>query len=174
VVRTVGDPAALAPAMRATIHALDGSAPVSEVQTMERVVAEATGQSRFYLVLLGTFAAVALVLAGVGIYGVMSHAVSRRAREIGIRMALGAERSEVIRMVIWQGMFSALFGLALGLVAALGLTRLLANLLYSVKPADPGTFVIASVALALVALGASYIPARRAARVDPMVALRYE
>jgi predicted permease len=174
VVRTVGDPAALAPAMRATIHALDRSAPVSEVQTMERVVAEATGQSRFYLVLLGTFAAVALVLAGVGIYGVMSHVVSRRAREIGIRMALGAERSEVIRMVIWQGMFSALFGLAVGLVAALGLTRLLANLLYSVKPADPGTFVIASVALALVALGASYIPARRAARVDPMVALRYE
>lgn len=174
VVRTGGDPAALAPAIRATIHSLDRSAPVSEVQTMERVVAEATGQSRFYLVLLGTFAAVALMLAGVGIYGVMSYAVSRRAREIGIRMALGAERREVIRMVIWQGMFSALFGLAVGLAAALGLTRLLANLLYSVKPADPGTFVIASVALALVALGASYIPARRAARVDPMVALRYE
>lgn len=174
VVRSDGDPASLAPAIRATVHSLDRSAPVSEVQTMERVVAEATGQSRFYLVLLGTFAAVALALAGVGIYGVMSYSVSRRAREIGIRMALGAERREVIRMVIQQGMVSALLGLAVGLVAALGLTRLLANLLYSVKPADPGTFVIASAALAVVALGASYIPARRAAKVDPMVALRYE
>jgi putative ABC transport system permease protein len=141
---------------------------------MERVVAEATGQSRFYLILLGTFAVVALVLAGVGIYGVMSYSVSRRSREIGIRMALGAERREVVRMVIWQGMLSAVIGLAVGLVAAFGLTRLLGDLLYSVKPADPVTLIIASVALALVAFGASYIPARRAAKVDPMVALRYE
>jgi predicted permease len=174
VVRTDGDPAAIAPAIRAAVHSLDRNVPVSEVQTMEHVVAEATGQSRFYLILLGTFAVVALVLAGVGIYGVMSYSVSRRSREIGIRMALGAEQREVVRMVIWQGMLSALLGLAVGLVAAFGLTRLLGNLLYSVKPADPGTFVIASVALALVAFGASYIPARRAAKVDPIVALRYE
>jgi putative ABC transport system permease protein len=174
VVRTVGDPAVVAPAIRAEVHSLDRNVPVSDVQTMERVVAEATGQSRFYLILLGTFAVVALVLAGVGIYGVMSYSVSRRSREIGIRMALGAERREVVRMVIWQGMLSAVIGLAVGLVAAFGLTRLLGDLLYSVKPADPVTLIIASVALALVAFGASYIPARRAAKVDPMVALRYE
>jgi putative ABC transport system permease protein len=174
VVRANGDPSALAPAIQAAVHSVDRNVPVSEVQTMEHVAAAATGLSRFYLVLLGTFAAVALALAGVGIYGVMSYSVSRRVREIGIRMALGAERREVIRMVIRQGMLSALFGLAVGLVAAWGLTRLLGNVLYSVRPADPEAFVFASAALALVAFGASYIPARRAARVDPIVALRYE
>ncbi len=174
VVRANGDPAVMAPAIRAAVHSVDQNVPISEVQTMEHVAAAATGLSRFYLILLGAFAAVALVLAGVGIYGVMSYSVSRRIREIGIRMALGAERREVIRMVIRQGMLSALFGLGAGMVGAWGMTRLLANLLYNVKPTDPGTFVFASTVLALVAFGASYIPARRAARVDPMVALRYE
>lgn len=174
VMRTNSDPADLAPAIRASVHSLDKNVPLSEVQTMEHVVAESNGQSRFFLVLLGIFAAVALVLAGVGIYGVMSYSVSRRTHEIGIRVALGAERRQVLRLVIWQGMLSALSGLVVGLVAALGLTRLLANLLYGVKPSDPGTFVIASAALVMVAFGASSIPAWRATKVDPMAALRYE
>ena len=174
VVRSSSDPAAAATAVRAAVHSLDKNVPVSEVQTMERVVAESTSQSRFYVVLLGAFAVVAVLLAGVGIYGVMSYSVSRRAREIGIRMALGAERRQVMSLMIGQGMLAAWLGLAVGLLAALGLTRLLASLLYSVKPADPETFVIAAVALVFVAFAANYFPARRAAKVDPIMALRCE
>ena len=174
VVRTDLDPAALAPAIRGAIHSLDRNIPLSEIQTMDHVVSEANGQSRFYLVLLGAFATVALVLAGVGIYGVMSYSVSRRTHEIGIRMALGARGRDVLKLVVFQGIVQALAGVAVGLAGALALSRLMAGLLYGTRPTDPATFAAVVSVLSAVAVAASYIPARRAAKVDPMVALRYE
>lgn len=174
VARIAGDPSALAPAIESEVRSLDRDVVVSQVQTMEQVVADSTAQPRFYLLLLGTFAAVALVLAAVGIYGVMSYSVSRRTHEIGIRMALGAERRDVLRLVVGQGMVLALTGAAAGLLGALGLTRLMASLLYGVQPNDPATFLAVTIVLCLVALAANYIPARRATKIDPMVALRYE
>jgi putative ABC transport system permease protein len=174
VVRTGLDPVALAPAIRGAIHSLDANIPLSEIQTMDHVVAEANGQSRFYLILLGAFATVALVLAGVGIYGVMSYSVSRRTHEIGVRMALGAQGRDVLRLVVFQGIIQALAGVTVGLVGALALSRLMGGLLYGTQPTDPATFAAVVVVLSGVAIAASYIPARRAAKVDPMVALRYE
>jgi putative ABC transport system permease protein len=174
VIRTSGDPATLAPAIRGAIHSLNRDTPISELQTMEHVVAQATGESRFYLVLLGVFAAVALALAGVGIYGVMSHSVSRRRREIGIRMALGAQGRDVLRLIVFHGMVLASAGVAAGLVGALLLTRLMSGLLYGTGSTDPATFAAAVLLLAAVAVAATYLPARRAAKADPMVALRCE
>lgn len=174
VVRTTGDPASLASTVQAAIHSVDRNVPIAEVQTMEQVVTEATGESRFYLTLLGTFACVALILAGVGIYGVMSYSVSRRIHEMGIRMALGAQREDVLKLVVWHGVVLAIAGIAVGLAGALALTRLMSGLLYGTKPADPATFAAAVAVLGLVAIVSSYIPARRASKVDPMVALRYE
>jgi len=141
---------------------------------MDQVVTKATGESRFYLTLLGAFACVALVLAAVGIYGVMSYSVSRRIHEMGIRMALGAQREDVLKLVVWHGVVLAIAGIAVGMAGALALTRLMSGLLYATKPADPATFAAAVVVLGLVAIVSSYIPARRAAKVDPMTALRYE
>lgn len=174
VVRTADNPSNLNSEIQATIHSIDRNVPISEVQTMDEVVAKATGDSRFYLTLLGAFACVALVLAAVGIYGVMSYSVSRRIREIGIRVALGAEKDDVLKLVILQGMVLAISGIGIGLAGALALTRLMSGLLYGTKPADPVTFAAAVLVLALVAMVSSYIPARRAAKVDPIVALRYE
>jgi putative ABC transport system permease protein len=139
---------------------------------MERVVAEATGQTRFYLVLLGAFAAVALLLAGVGIYGVMSHSVSCRIHEIGIRMALGAQSGDVLKLVVFREMVPAF--VAVGVAGALALTRLMSNFLYRTQPTDPLTFVAAVLVLAGVAVAAIFLPAKRAVSVDPMAALRYE
>jgi putative ABC transport system permease protein len=174
VVRTSRDPAALAPTLRSEIHALDENVTVSQVQTMEQVVADATAEPLFYLLLLGTFAAVALTLAAVGIYGVMSYSVSRRTHEIGVRMALGAKRSDVLKLVTGQGMALALAGTAAGSLGALSLARLMSSLLYGVRPTDPLTFAVVTAVLAGAALLACYIPARRAANVHPMVALRNE
>src|ERR1041385_5078180 len=174
VVRTTGDPANLSSEVQAAIHSIDRNVPISEIQTMEQVVTKATGESRFYLTLLGAFACVALVLAAVGIYGVMSYSVSRRIHEMGIRMALGAQREDVLKLVVWHGVLLAIAGIAVGMAGALALTRLMSGLLYGTKPADPATFITAVVVLGLVAIVSSYIPARRAAKVDPMVALRYE
>ncbi len=174
VVHTSRDAASLAPEVQTAIHSLDRNAPISEVQTMEQVVGKATGESRFYLTLLGAFACVALILAAVGIYGVMSYSVSRRIHEIGIRMALGAQRDDVLRLVVWQGVILAISGVAVGLAGALALTRLMSGLLYGTKPTDPVTYVVVVFVLCVVAIASSYIPARRAAKVDPMVALRYE
>ena len=174
VVHTSRDAASLAPEVQTAIHSLDRNAPISEVQTMEQVVGKATGESRFYLTLLGAFACVALILAAVGIYGVMSYSVSRRIHEIGIRMALGAQRDDVLRLVVWQGVILAISGVAVGLAGALALTRLMSGLLYGTKPTDPVTYVAVVFVLGVVAIASSYIPARRAAKVDPMLALRYE
>ena len=174
VIRTGSNPAAAAPAIRGAVHSLDKNVPLSEVQTIDEVVAEATAQSRFYVVLLGAFAVVALVLAGVGIYGVMSYSVSRRTREIGIRMALGAQRRDVLELIVLHGMAPALAGVAAGVAGGLALTRLMSSLLFSTPPSDPLTFGAVVVMLSGVAVAASYWPARRASGVDPMVALRCE
>lgn len=174
VVRTAGDAAAQTAAVENAIRSQDKTVTISEVQTMEEVVAETNAQPRFYLYLLAAFAAVALVLAAVGIYGVMSHSVSRRTHELAVRMALGAQREEVMRMVVRESMLLALVGGAVGLVGALALSPLMKSLLYGVRATDPATLAIAAGVLGVVALMASYIPARRTTKVDPIVALRYE
>jgi putative ABC transport system permease protein len=174
VVRTADAPAALAPTLRATVWSFDRNLTVSDVITMDDVVSEATAGPRFYLVLLGTFAGVALALAAVGIYGVMSYTVARRRHELGIRMALGATAGHVRRLVVRQGMTLAGAGAFVGLIAALGLARLMGALLYSVRPTDAVTFVLVPVVLVGVALAACALPAGRAARIEPVTALRHD
>jgi predicted permease len=174
VVRTSGDPAALAASVKRTVWSFDRNLPISEVVTMDRVVADATAEPRFEMLLLGVFAAIALLLAAVGIYGVMSYSVSRRTHEIGIRISLGASRADVLRMVVRQGMVQALAGTAAGVAGALLLSRLMAGMLYGVRPTDPATFAAVGIALGLAALAATGVPARGATRIDPMVALRHE
>jgi putative ABC transport system permease protein len=174
VVRAAGDAAAQSAAIQNAIHSLDRNVTVSEIETMDAVVADANAQPRFYLYLLAAFAAVALVLAALGIYGVMSHSVSRRTHEMAVRMALGAQRSEVMRLVVGESMLLAVAGGVVGLVGALALTPMMKSLLYGVRAGDPLTLGTVVVLLGTVALLASYIPARRATKVDPMVALRYE
>ncbi|HMJ06366.1 MAG TPA: ABC transporter permease [Chthoniobacterales bacterium] len=174
IVRTAVDPSSLATAVRNQIWAIDKDQPVSDIRTMDEIVAEAVARQRFSMLLLGVFAVLALVLAAVGIYGVMSYTVAQRTREIGIRMALGAQRSDVLKMTIGQGLRLVLTGLTVGLIAALLLTRVMASLLFGVSATDPLTFAAIACILLAVALIASYIPALRAMRVDPMVALRYQ
>jgi putative ABC transport system permease protein len=153
---------------------VDRDLPVYRVTTMERMVADSLAQRRFSMFLFGVFAALALVLAVVGLYGVMSYAVAQRTHEIGLRMALGAQGRDVLRMIIGQGMTLVAVGLGLGLLGALMLTRVMSSLLYGVSATDPLTYAGIALLLAAVAFLASYIPARRATKVDPMVALRYE
>ncbi|HKW97000.1 MAG TPA: ABC transporter permease [Bryobacteraceae bacterium] len=174
LIRTAGDPMTAAPIVRQAVHALDKDLPVYHVTTMDQQLAGATSRTRFNAVLLGMFAALALVLASVGIYGVVAHSVAARTREIGIRMALGADTCDVRRLVVGDGLLVALAGIAAGIPAALAATRLLTSFLYDTRPGDPLTFVAASLVLAAVAALASYIPARRATKIDPLVALRYE
>ena len=166
------NPAAFTTPIIRAIREIDRNVPISNVQTMSSVANQATAESRFYLVLLGAFAAIALTLAAVGIYGVMSYSVTRRTHEIGIRIALGAEQGTVLRFIVRQGMTVALVGAGVGLVAAFALTRLMGRLLFGVGPTDPTTFAVVTTTLCAVALAASYLPARRATRVDPLTALR--
>ncbi|MGH9842434.1 MAG: ABC transporter permease, partial [Blastocatellia bacterium] len=174
VVRTAGGPAAMSNAVRQAFRAVDKDSPISNVQTLQKVWADSTARQRFGTWLLGLFAALALGLAGIGIYGVMSYAVAERRHEIGIRMALGARGADVLRLVLRHGMKLALPGIALGLLSALALTRLMESLLFNVSATDPLTFALIALLLAGVALVACYLPARRATKVDPMVALRCE
>jgi putative ABC transport system permease protein len=174
VVRTAANPLALERAVRAQVAQVDPQRAVFEFRSMEQVLGEALATQRFILLLLSTFAATALALASIGVYGVMSYTVEERTQEIGIRLALGAGGADVLRMVMWRGMSLCGVGLALGLAAAYGLTRLMASLLFEVKPTDPPTFASVALALAAVAALATWIPARRAMRVDPIVALRYQ
>jgi putative ABC transport system permease protein len=173
-VRMPGDPLGIAPGTRKLISAIDPTQPVYDVATLEQALSESIAPRRFNLFLLGTFASAALLMALVGIYGVIAYSVTQRTREIGIRMALGAQRHEVVRMVVRQGMGIALTGIVTGLAAALALTRLMSSLLYDVSPNDPPTFAIVAITLAATALLASWGPALKAALVDPLVALRSE
>ncbi len=174
VVRTASEPLGLVSSVRRVVQSADREVPVTQVITGDQIVSHSVASRRFSMALLGLFAAVALLMAAIGIYGVISYSVTQRTHEIGIRMALGAERTRVLRLIMSQGMVLALAGVGIGIAGALGLSRLLAGMLYAVKSNDPATFVVVSVVLTAVALLASYIPARRATRVDPMVALRYE
>jgi putative ABC transport system permease protein len=161
-------------AVRGQVWAVDKDQPISNIQTMERLMAKSVAPRRFNLLLLGVFALVGLALACVGLYGVMSYTVTQRTREIGVRMAMGAQRGDVLRLVIREGMKLAFIGALLGLGGALALTRLLKTLLFGVSATDPLTFIVITAALIIVALLACWIPARRAASLDPLVSLRVE
>ncbi len=168
------DPASLSASVRRAVQETDKNQPVFNIRTMRQIVDESVAQQRLLMLLLGVFALLAVVLAVVGLYGVMSYVVQMRTHEIGLRMALGAQRRDVLRMVIGQGMILTIVGIAIGLIAAFALTRVMVSLLYGVSATDPVTFVLVPALLAFVALAANYIPARRATKVDPMTALRYE
>ena len=173
-IRTTGVSSGLVGELKSQIWSVDNQIPVSDVHTMEELLSVSIAQQRFNMFLLGLFAAFALILAAVGIYGAMSYSATQRTHEIGIRTALGAQRRDVLRLVMNEGAKIALFGIIIGSAGALALTRLMASLLFEVTPTDPATFAAVAILLALVTLAACYIPARRAMRVDPMVALRYE
>jgi putative ABC transport system permease protein len=173
-IRTSNDPSALNAAIQREIMAVDGQLPISKIRTMEQVVSESTARQNFNMLLLSIFAGLALLLAAIGIYGLMSYTVEQRTQEIGIRMALGAGRGDMLKLIVRQGMLLAGIGVAIGLAAAFGLTRLLASLLFGVKTTDPATYAAVALVLITVALFASYVPARRATKIDPLIALRYE
>src|SRR5205809_2267209 len=174
VVRTNVEPLSLAAAVRNAIWAVDKDQPVSNLRSMDEIVSEAVARQRFSMLLLGIFAALAMVLAAVGIYVVMSYSIAQRTREIGLRIALGAQKSDVLKMILRQGLRFVAAGLAIGLAASFALTRVMASLLFGISATDPATFVSISLMLIAVALLASYIPAVRAMKIDPMLALRYQ
>ncbi|HEY8409843.1 MAG TPA: FtsX-like permease family protein, partial [Pyrinomonadaceae bacterium] len=171
VIRTVGDPAAFATTLRREVQALDKDQPIYNVRTMDDVVMNSLGTRRVSMQLFTVFAIAALLLATIGIYGVMAYSVTQRTQEIGIRMALGAQRGDVLRLVVKQGMILAAIGVVTGLIGAFGLTRVMASLLFNVRPDDPATFLAISLLLVAVAFLACYLPARRAAKLDPVIAL---
>jgi len=174
VVRTESDPTAVMGYVRRAVAEIDSREVVYNVRTMDEVVSSSFAARRLSMILLSVFAGLALVLACVGIYGVISYLVGQRTHEIGVRVALGAQRTDVLRLVIGHGLRMALIGVAVGTAAALGLTRLMANQLFGVSAHDPLTFAGVAILLMSVAVAACYVPARRATRVDPMVALRCE
>lgn len=174
VIRTHGDPLSLVPAMREQVKAIDPDQPIAAIKTMDEWIDQSTSTPRYRTTLLAMFAALAMILAATGIYGVMSYSVAQRTHEIGVRMALGAQRLDVLRLVVRQGMLLVLVGVGIGLFGAYWLTRVMASLLFGVTAKDPLTFVAVAALLSVVALLACYIPARRAMKVDPLVALRYE
>jgi len=174
IVQTAGDPSTLSPAIQREIQSVDSQLAASKVRSMDQVISESSARQNFNMLLLTIFAALALLLAAIGIYGLMSYTVEQRTQEIGIRMALGANRGDMLKLVVRQGMLLSLFGVVVGLAASLGLNRLLANLLFGVKATDPITYAAVAIILVAVALLATYIPARRATQIDPLVALRYE
>ncbi len=174
VVRTADDPGALAGPVREVVRSLDPNVVILRMQTVDDIISASVARPRFIMATLGIFAVVALLLGMIGVYGVVSHGVAQRTNEIGVRIALGARGGEVIGLVLRQGMPAVLIGAGIGLAAAFAATRVMAGLLYEVSPTDPWTFAAVAAVVVLVALAASYIPARRASRVDPIEALRVE
>jgi putative ABC transport system permease protein len=174
VAQATSNPTNLAPEIRNAVLAVDPALPIYDVKTMEAVIANSTLDRRLNLILLSIFAALALILAIVGIYGVMSYSVAQRTQEIGVRMALGARPLDILKLIIGEGAALTMIGVGVGLICAFGLTRLMSSLLYGVSANDPITFLLLSLLLIVVALFASYLPARRATRVDPTKAIRNE
>ena len=174
VVRGAMDPNHLVNAIQGSVWELNKNQALDDIKTLEQIKLESLGGNRLRTALLGAFAGLALLLAAIGIYGVVSYSVAQRTHELGVRAALGASRWDQLRVVLGSGMFLTFLGLGIGVLGALGLTRLLASLLFGVSPRDPWSMAVVVLILAAVALAACYIPARRATRVDPMVALRYE
>jgi putative ABC transport system permease protein len=174
VIRTQGDPAAMAPAVQRELRLIDPDQPVSDVRTMNQVMSDTFASARFNTLLLGLFAGLATLLAAVGIFGVMNYSVALRTREIGIRMALGAQPNRVLMLVLRQGLILTLIGIGIGLAGTLVLTRVMSSLLFGVETTDPATLAVIVLLLLAVSLIACFIPARRATRIDPMQALRYE
>jgi putative ABC transport system permease protein len=174
VVRTSGDPLRIVAAVRREIRAVDPDQPLSDIRTMADVIDEETAPRRIGTTLSGAFAVLALVLASLGIYGVLSYFVAQQTRPMGVRLALGAQPRDVLSLVLRKGLLLTLTGVAVGLLASLALTRLMQNLLFGVSAFDPSTFAAVAIVLTAVALAACVLPARRAAKVDPLVALRYE
>jgi putative ABC transport system permease protein len=172
VVRTESDPSAIIPAIRAKVLELDQELPLQRVTTLDKLISNSIRQQRFAAAVLSVFAGVALVLALAGLYGVISYSVAQRTRELGIRVALGAQVTDVMRLVLKQGMTFVLIGEVVGIAGAFALTRLISGLLFGVSPTDTKTFVTVAVSLFLVALVACYVPARRATKVDPLIALK--
>jgi putative ABC transport system permease protein len=174
VVRAEGDPLSVLPAVKSQIQAVDSEQAIARIRTMDEVVSGSIAPRRFNMLLLGVFAALALILAAVGIYGVVSYTTAQRTHEFGVRLALGASTGDVLKLVVGQGLTLVLIGIGIGLAAAFLLTRVMSSLLFEVTSTDPVTYVSISILLAAVALFACWIPARRATTVDPMVALRQE
>src|SRR5262249_28476187 len=174
VIRTTGDPLAAAALARTAVHSVDATIPVTNIRTMNEVFSASVAQQRFSMLLIGLFSALALILAAIGIYGVMGYAVTQRKHEFAVRMALGARASQVLKLVIKDGLVLASIGVGMGLVGAFALTRLMRSLLFEVKPTDVQTFGIVAGLLMLVTLAACWLPARRASKVDRLLALRYE
>jgi putative ABC transport system permease protein len=174
VVKTDDDPARFVSAIRAAVQSVDKDQPISDVRTLDERIGMSVGQERFNALLLGAFSGVALLLAAIGLYGVLSYTVAQRTHEIGVRLALGADPHDVLRLVIRHGVTLVAAGLAIGIAGSLTLTGLVEGLLFGISPSDPRAHLVVVAVLALVALAACWIPARRAAHVDPIVALRYE
>jgi predicted permease len=174
LIKTAGPPHSVLAAAQREIQAVDGQLAIAKPRSMEQVIGDSTARQTFNMTLLGVFAGIAVLLAAIGIYGLMAYSVEQRTQEIGIRMALGAKQPQMVRLIVSQGAKLAIAGVAVGVAGAYGLTRLLASLLYGIKPGDPGTFAGAALLLASIAVLAAYLPARRVTKVDPVVALRYE
>jgi ABC-type antimicrobial peptide transport system permease subunit len=173
-IRTTGDPTALVAAVRQSVREVDNSLPVTDVKTQAGLAGETLRPDRLFASLLSFFGLLALLLAAIGLYGVLAYSVTQRTREIGIRLALGAQRGDVLRLVIWHGLKLVLMGLFIGALAAFALTRVIASQLYGVRATDPVTFVMVGALLMIIALLACWVPARRATKVDPLIALRAE
>ena len=174
LVRTSSDPAALVPAIRDELHQLDAELPMASIATMDQLLADSLARSRFTMLLLGIFAIFALLLAAIGIYGLMAYSVTQRTQELGVRMALGAQMNDILRLVLSQGARLIVAGMLFGTLGAAGLSQLMKSLLFGVEALDPLTLIGVPLFLSVTAFAACCIPARRATRVDPLVALRYE